>query len=186
MAIGLGTIREAVEETSVDAIFLRGEAATLLEREDAQEGLIKVVKSERGDHRLRVISQELLMMNGSDPINKMARVYSEAIPGAFMHQWWGLPGHHLGRFGETVVRFGTDALPYLIPEMTNSDALKSLGPDAPVVRKKEFTVGDLISYVVCLILDREYQVIDDPVARAAYRKSLQAEIEQLAIAEGWK
>ncbi len=186
MAIGLGTIREAVEETSVDAIFLRGEAETLLEREDAQEGLVKIVKSERGDHRLRVIAQELLMMGGSDPINKMVRVYSEAIPGAFMHQWWGLPGRHLGKFGETVVSFGIDALSYLIPMMNNTDAMRSLGPDAPVVRENEYKVGDLITYIVCLILEREYDEVSDPQVRSARRKSLQGELEQLAITEGWK
>ncbi len=186
MAIGLGTIREALEETSVDAIFLRGEAEGLLEREDATEGLQKIVKSERGDHRLRVIAQELLMMGGEEPVNRMVRVYCEAIPGAFMHQWWGLPGHHLGRFGETVVGFGTDAIPHLVPEMSNSDLLRSLGPDAPIVREKEYTVGDLTTYIACLILDREYPENDDPQVRAAGRKELQAEFEQLAITEGWK
>lgn len=186
MAIGLGTIREALGETSVDAIFLRGEAEELLEREDAESGLEKIVKSERGDHRLRVIAQELLMMAEKEPIDKMVRVYCEAIPGAFMHQWWGLPGHHLGRFGETVVGFGIDAMPYLIPEITNGDSLTILGPDAAVAREREHCVGDLITYIVCLILERDYIEHDDPTARASYRKSLQEELKQLAITEGWK
>lgn len=186
MAIGLGTIREALEETSVDAIFLRGEAESLLEREDAPEGLLKIVKSERGDHRLRVIAQELLMINGEEPIDKMVRVYCEAIPGAFMHQWWGLPGHHLGKFGETVVGFGTNAIPHLVPEMSNSDLLRSLGADAPVVRENEYTVGDLTTYIACLILERDYPDSEDPQLRSTTRKELQNEFEQLSITEGWK
>ncbi|MCB0710746.1 MAG: hypothetical protein KDD67_00300 [Ignavibacteriae bacterium] len=186
MAIGLGTIREALEETSVDAIFLRGEADTILERDRAVEDLQKIVKSERGDHRLRVIAQELLMMAGEEPLNKMVRVYCEAIPGAFMHQWWGLPGHHLGRFGETVIKFREQAIPFLVDEMDNSDALTCLGPDAPIARENEYCVGDLAAYMACLILEREYPDGEDRETRNGPRKALQQELDQLAIAEGWR
>lgn len=186
MAIGLGTIREALEETSVDAIFLRGEAEAILEREDSLADLQKIVKSERGDNRLRVIAQELMMIAGENPLPKMVRVYCEAIPGAFMHQWWGLPGHHLGRFGETVVKFGEQAIPYLVDEMDNSDSLTSLGPDAPVAREREYCVGDLTAYIACLILEREYPDSDDVQQRKADRKKLQQELDELAISEGWR
>ena len=186
MAIGLGTIREALEETSVDAIFLRGEAKNILEREGAKEDLLKIVKSERGDNRLRVIAQELLMMEGEEPIGKMVRVYCEAIPGAFMHQWWGLPGHHLGKFGESVIKFEINAIPHLIDEMDNSDALTCLGPDAPIAREHEYCVGDLAAYMACLILDREYPDGKDREARNGPRKALQKELNQLAISEGWR
>mgnify|MGYP000150304656 CR=1 FL=1 len=186
MAIGLGTIREALGETSVDAIFLRGEADALLERDDAEPGLEKIVKSERGDHRLRVIAQELLMMAEKKPLDKMVRVYCEAIPGAFMHQWWGLPGDHLGRFGKTVVGFGINAMPHLIPEITNTDSLTILGPNAAVAREREHCVGDLITYIICEILEREYVEDDDSQARTAARKALQSELKLLAITEGWK
>jgi hypothetical protein len=186
MAIGLGTVREALEETSVDAIFLRGEAEHILERSTAVEELVKIVRSERGDHRMRVIAQELLMMAGQAPQPRMVKVYCEAIPGAFMHQWWGLPGHHIGRFGTTVVGFGQDAIPHLLPEMGNNDALTCLGPDAPIARELEYTVGDLAVYIVCLILDREYPDGPDRESRLAPRKAFQQEIEDLAIAEGWR
>ena len=186
MAIVLGTIREALEGTSVDAIFLRGEAENILESEGAAEALLKIVKSERGDNRLRVIAQELLMMSGKVPIKKMVRVYCEAIPGAFMHQWWGLPGRHLGKFGETVIKFGENAIPHLIDEMDNSDALTCLGPDAPIARKHEYCVGDLTAYMACLILDHNYPDGKDREQRNGPRKALQKEFNQLAISEGWR
>ena len=186
MAIGLGTIREALEETSVDAVFLRGEAENILERKDSLQALQKIVKSERGDNRLRVIAQELMMMAGEEPVPKMVRVYCEAIPGAFMHQWWGLPGHHLGRFGKTVVKFAENAIPYLVDEMDNTDSLTSLGPDAPIAREREYCVGDLNAYIACLILEREYPDTDDPQQRRVVRKKLQQELDDLAISEGWR
>ena len=186
MAIGLGTIREALEETSVDAVFLRGEAENILERKEALQELQKIVKSERGDNRLRVIAQELLMMAGENPLPKMVRVYCEAIPGAFMHQWWGLPGHHLGRFGETVVKFAENSIPYLVDEMDNTDSLTSLGPDAPIAREREYCVGDLNAYIACQILDRAYPDADDKLQRRTIRKALQKELDDLTISEGWR
>lgn len=186
MAIGLGTIREALEETSVDAIFLRGEAENILARKNVIEDLQKIVKSERGDNRLRVIAQELLMMAGESPTPKMVRIYCEAIPGAFMHQWWGLPGHHLGRFSQAVVKFGEDAIPYLVDEMDNTDSLTCLGPDAPIAREREYCVGDLTAYIACCILNREYPDGEDREHRDGARKKLQQELEELAISEGWR
>src|SRR5512133_3923881 len=116
MAVCLGTMREELSETSVDALFTRGEAKRLIGRPKAQEDLEKIAKSERGDHRLRVLAHELLLLLGRDPDPKMARIYSEAVPGAFMHNWWGLPGHHLGRLGESLIRCGDFALQYLVKE----------------------------------------------------------------------
>ena len=52
---GLGTMREELQATSVDALFQRGEAERLVTRPKAQEDLEKIAKSERADHRLLAI-----------------------------------------------------------------------------------------------------------------------------------
>ncbi len=183
MAIGLGTMREELEGTSVDALFLRGEAENVLKRENAKEDLEKIVKSERGDNRLRVIAQELLIQDGNKPFPKMVRVYCEAVPGAFMHQWWGLPGHHLGKFGERIVELGEAALPHLIKELDDSDLLTSLGPDAPIAREKQYSVGDLAAYIMCNILDRPYPDAETPEERTRLRNQLRDDVEEMLANE---
>lgn len=182
MAItGFVTMREELQGTSVDALFERGDAERLLERPKAQEELEKIAKSERGDHRLRVLAHELLLMTGKNHDVKMTRIYCEAIPGAFMHNWWGLPGHHLGKFGTTLVGFGETALPYLVKEMDDPQPLTYLGPDAPKNRERHYCVGDLAAFLACSILQRDYKDATAPEGRAVSRNELLKELaEKLA------
>lgn len=179
----LGTMREELQGTSVDALFQRGEAERLVARPKAQEDLEKITKSERGDHRLRVLAHELLIMLGKNPDPKMVRIYCEAIDGAFMHHWWGLPGHHLGRLGETIVKFGEATLPYLVKDVDNPTALTCLGPDAPISRERRYCVGDLAAYLICTILDQPYQDGTDPDARESARMKLRSEINAKLTSE---
>jgi hypothetical protein len=171
-------MREELQGTSVDALFQRGEAERLLGRPKAQEDLEKITKSERGDHRLRVLAHELLMLLGKSPDPKMVRIYCEAIDGAFMHNWWALPGHHLGRLGETLVQFGEPALPYLIKDLDNPTVLTCLGPDAPVNRERHYTVADLAAYLICEILERPFPDGMDPEGRKGPRADLYEEINE--------
>jgi hypothetical protein len=171
-------MREELQGTSVDALLGRGEAERLIARPKAQEELEKITKSERGTHRLRVLAHELLLMIGKDPDPKMARIYCEAVPGDFMHNWWGLPGQHLGRLGETLIRFGEVALPYLVKEMDDPALLTSLGPDAPVCRERRYCVGDLAAYLACLIMKRDFPDGTEPEARARPRVQLQEELQE--------
>ncbi len=174
---GLGTMREELQEISVDALF-RGEAERLLKRPKAQEELQKICKSERGAGRLRVMAHEMLLMMGNNPDPKMARVYSESVPGDFMHNWWALPGHHLAKLGETLVGFGEHAIPYLLKEMGNTDQLTYLGEGAPIVREKKYNVSDLVAYLVCQILDRPFPDADTPEERHRAIEQLYDEVAE--------
>lgn len=176
MAVGLGTMREELTETSVDKLFTYGEADRLIARPKAQEDLEKIAKSERGDHRLRVLAHELLLLLGKDPDPKMVRIYCEAVPGAFMHNWWGLPGHHLGRLGENLVRFGEVALPYLVTEFDDPDQIRYLGPEAAICRERKYSVGDLMAWLACRILDRPFPDGVDPDVRMGPRMQLRDEL----------
>jgi hypothetical protein len=182
MAItGLGTMREELQGTSVDALFQRGEAERLIGRPKAQEDLEKIAKSERSDHRLRVLAHELLVMTGKNPDPRMVRIYCEAISGAFMHNWWGLPGHHLGKFGTTLVSFGEPAIPYLVKEMDDPALLTYLGPDAPKNRECRYCVGDLAAYLASEILKVPYSDAAEPEQREGPRLQLMKELaEKLA------
>jgi hypothetical protein len=184
MAItGFGTMREELQGTSVDALFQRGEADRLISRPKAQEDLEKIAKSERGDHRLRVLAHELLVMLGKDPDPKMVRIYCEAISGAFMHNWWGLPGVHLGKFGATLIRFGEPAIPYLVKEMDDPTLLTALGPDAPQNRERHNCVGDLATYLVCTILGIPYPGAPEPEVREPSRIQLMKELSEKLAAD---
>jgi hypothetical protein len=184
MAItGLGTMREELQSTSVDALFQRGEAERLIARPKAQEDLEKIAKSERSDHRLRVLAHELLVMVGKNNDPKMVRIYCEAISGAFMHNWWGLPGHHLGKFGTTLVRFGEAAIPYLMKEMDDPALLTYLGPDAPKNRERHYCVGDLAAYLVSEILKVPYTDAVEPEQREGPRLQMMREISERLASE---
>lgn len=184
MAItGLGTMREELQATSVDALFQRGEAERLLTRPKAQEELEKIAKSERSDHRLRVIAHEMLVMKGKDPDPKMVRIYCEAISGAFMHNWWALPGEHLGKFGTTLVGFGEPAIPYLVKELDDPGQLTYLGPDAPKNRERHYCVGDIAAYMACLILETPYADPPDREEREQQRMNLLKELSGKVAAE---
>jgi hypothetical protein len=176
-------MREELQETSVDALFTRGEADRLLARTKAQEDLEKIAKSERGDHRVRVLAHELLLMLGKNPDMKMVRIYCEAVPGAFMHNWWGLPGHHLGKLGESLIRFKQAALPHLLKEIEDTDFLTYLGPDAPICRERRYCVGDLITYLICQIMDRPFPDGPDPDSRIGPRMQLRDELAEMLAAE---
>lgn len=171
-------MREELERTSADALFTRGEADRLLARKSAQEELEKIVKSERGDHRLRVLAHELLLALGRKPEPRMARIYSEAIAGAFMHNWWGLPGGSLGKLGETLVGFGEAAIPHLVKEMDDPAPLTFLGPDAPKNRERHYCVGDLAAWLACTILKRDYSDGPQPESRLAPRTALMHELQE--------
>lgn len=176
MTVGLGTMREELTETSVDKLFTQGEAERLIARPKAQEDLEKIAKSERGDHRLRVLAHELLLLLGKDPDPKMVRIYCEAVPGAFMHNWWGLPGKHVGRLGANLLRFGEAALPYLVTEFDDPDLIRYLGPEAAICRERKYTVGDLMAHLACKIIDRPFPDGDDPEARMGPRMQLRDEL----------
>lgn len=179
----LGTMREELQGTSVEALFQRGEADRLLARPKAQEELEKIAKSERSDHRLRVLAHELLVMGGKNPDPKMAKIYSEAISGAFMHNWWGLPGEHLGKFGTTLASYGEAAVPFLVKEMDDPTQLTYLGPDAPKNRERHYCVGDIATYMICTILGLPY---DDPIdreERIQHRLQLMKELSEKIAAE---
>lgn len=181
---GLGTMREELQMTSVDALFKRGEAERLLSRPKAQEELEKITKSERGDHRLRVLAHELLLMiEGKKPDQKMVRIYCEALPGAFMHNWWGLPGEHLGRLGDTLLRFGPSTIPFLLKEMDDPALLTYLGPEAAKSREARYCVGDLAAYLASTILGRPYVVSADPDVRMAARTKLMDELTEILANE---
>ncbi len=180
---GLGTMREELQSTSVEALFQRGEADRLLARPKAQEELEKIAKSERSDHRLRVLAHELLVMLGKSPDPKIVRIYSEAISGAFMHNWWGLPGEHLGKFGTTLVNFGEVAVPYLIKEMDDPAQLTYLGPDAPKNRERHYCVGDLATYMVCTILNVPYPDPAEQDERVQHRLQLMKELSEKIAAD---
>ena len=172
-------MREELQETSVDALFTRGEADRLLARPKAQEELEKICKSERGDHRLRVLAHELLLMLGKNPDPKMVKIYGEALSGAFMYNWWALPGHHLGKLGESFIRFGDAAIPHLVKEMDNPELMTTyLGPDAPICRQMRYCVGDLAAYLGALILDREFLDSDDPEERLKARMIFRDELQE--------
>ena len=179
----LGTMREELQGTSVDALFQRGEADRLIKRPKAQEELEKIVKSERGDHRLRVLAHELLIALGKSPDPKMVRIYCEALNGAFMHNWWGLPGHTLGKFGTTLVSFGELAIPHLVKEMDDPALLTYLGPDAPKNRERRYCVGDLATYFACLILKRDYPDGAEPEQREGPRMQLMQELAEKIATE---
>lgn len=179
---GLGTMREELQETSVDALF-RGEAERLLKRPNAQEELQKICKSERGAGRLRVMAHEMLLMMGNNPDPKMVRVYCESVPGDFMHNWWALPGHQLGKLGESLVRFGENAIPHLLKEMGNTDQLTYLGEGAPICREKGYTVSDLIAYLACQIVDRPFPDGDTPEERRPGLDALYNELSEKVQAE---
>lgn len=175
---GLGTMREELQGTSVDALFQRGEAERLLARTKAQEDLEKIAKSERSDHRLRVLAHELLLMGGRNPDPKMVRIYCEAISGAFMHNWWALPGHHLGKFGTTIVSFGEPALAYLLKEMDDPALLTYLGPDAPTNRERRYCVGDLAAYLASQIMGEAFPDGAEPDDREAARMRFMKELSE--------
>ncbi len=175
---GLGTMREELQGTSVDALFQRGEADRLLARPKAQEDLEKIAKSERSDHRLRVLAHELLVMSGKNPDPRMVRIYCEAISGAFMHNWWALPGHHLGKFGSTLIRFGEAALPYLLKEMDDPALLTYLGPDAPINREYRYCVGDLALYLASQIGGFEFSDAKEPEVREAARMQYMKDLSE--------
>lgn len=175
---GLGTMREELQGTSVDALFQRGEADRLLARAKAQEDLEKIAKSERSDHRLRVLAHELLVMLGKTPDQKMVRIYCEAISGAFMHNWWGLPGHHLGKFGTTLVSFGESTLPYLLKEMDDPALLTFLGPDAPTNRERRYCVGDLAVYLASQIMGVPFPDAPEPEQREGPRSAFMKELSE--------
>jgi hypothetical protein len=170
-------MREELQATSVDALLGRGEAERLIARPKAQEDLEKIAKSERGTHRVRVLAHEMLMMLGKNPDGRMAKIYCEAVPGDFMHNWWGLPGGELGKLGQTLVSFGEVAIPYLVREMDDPTLLTFLGAGAPICREKRYCVGDLATYMATLILKREFPNEDDPQVREKERQRLQQEIQ---------
>ena len=173
----LGTMREELQGTSVDALFTRGEAERVLKRPKAQEDLEKITKSERGDNRLRVLAHELLVMLGKAPDPRMIKVYSEAIDGAFMHHWWALPGGHLARLGETMVKFGEAAIPHLLKDLDNPTPLTALGPEAPIYRQYRYCVGDLAAYFICQIQpEREFNNSESLESRNATRAEMYKEI----------
>jgi hypothetical protein len=180
-------MREELQETSVDALFTRGEAERLIARPKAQEELEKITKSERGDHRLRVLAHELLLMLGRNPDMRMVKIYCEAVEGAFMHNWWGLPGHHLGKLGESLVRFGEPALQHLVKEIDNPDLITYLGPDASICREHKYCVGDLIAYLICTIMNRDFPDGLEPESRVEPRNQLRDELlAKLAIEKSEK
>ena len=184
MAItGLGTMREELQGNSVDALFQRGEADRLITRPKAQEDLEKIAKSERGDNRLRVLAHELLVMLGKNPDPKMVRIYCEGLNGAFMHNWWGLPGHQLGKFGTTLISFGEAAIPYLVKEMDDPTLLTYLGPDAAKNRERRYCVGDLATYLACQILGTEYPDSAEPDEREGSRMAMQKELNERLTSE---
>lgn len=180
---GLSSLREELQSTSVDAIFVRGEADRLLERPKVEEELEKIVKSERGDHRLRVLAHELQLMRGKNPDNRIVRIYCEAISGAFMHNWWGLPGHVTGKFGQTILAFGEPALQHLVKEMDDPTPLTYIGPDAPKNREYRYCVGDLATYLACKILDRPYPDAPTPEEREGPRLALMRELHDMLANE---
>jgi hypothetical protein len=180
---GLTTMREELQSTSVDALFVRGEADRLLERPKATEELEKIVKSERGDHRLRVLAHELLLKTGKKPDARIVRIYCEAISGAFMHNWWGLPGHAIGKFGETVLAYKEAALPYLVKEMDDPALLTYMGPDAAKNRENRYCVGDLATFLVSKIMDRDYPDASTPEEREGPRIALMKELAEMIANE---
>jgi len=180
---GLTSLREELQSTSVDAIFARGEADRLLGRPKVEEDLEKIVRSERGDHRLRVLAHELQLMRGKPRDLRIVRIYCEAISGAFMHNWWGLPGHVVGKFGETLVAFGEAALPHLVKEMDDPTPLTYIGPDAPKNREYRYCVGDLATYLACTIMNRPYPDAPTPEGREGPRLSLMRELHDMLTNE---
>jgi hypothetical protein len=176
-------MREELQATSVDALLGRGEAERLITRPKAQEELEKITKSERGTHRLRVLAHELLMMLGKDRDPKMVRIYCEAVPGDFMHNWWGLPGGELGRLGKTLVGFGESALPHLVKEMDDPALLTFLGQEAPMCRERRYCVGDLATYLASIIMEAEFPDGDDPDAREKARMQFQSELQEKLASE---
>ncbi len=180
---GLSSLREELQSTSVDAIFVRGEADRLLERPKVEEELEKIVKSERGDHRLRVLAHELQLMRGKNPDNRIVRIYCEAISGAFMHNWWGLPGHVTGKFGQTILAYGELALQHLVKEMDDPTPLTYIGPDAPKNREYKYCVGDLATYLACQILNRPYPDALTPEEREGPRLALMRELHDMLASE---
>ena len=180
---GLGTMREELQSTSVEALFQRGEADRLIARPKAQEDLEKIAKSERSDHRLRVLAHELLVMLGRNPDPRMVRIYCEAISGAFMHNWWALPGHHLGKFGTTLTRFGDAALPYLLKEMDDHALLTFLGPDAPTNRERKYCVGDLAAYLASSIMGVSFTDAVEPEVRESARSVFMKELSERLASE---
>ena len=176
--IGFGTMREQLMETSVEVLFNHGGAKDLIIRKDAAEDLDKIVKSDRGDNRLRIIAHELMLMMDIKVDTKMIKIYCEGIEGSFMHHLWGCPGIHLGLLGKSIIRFGEYTIQYLIPDLDNKKLLTSIGPDAIINRTNLFCVGDLIYYFLTLILKRECKLNSDPDIRKKQRDELFDELSR--------
>lgn len=176
--IGFGTMREQLMETSVEVIFNHGGAKNLIARKDAESDLDKIVKSDRGDNRLRIIAHELMLMMGCKIDPKMLKIYCEGIEGAFMHHLWGCPGKQIGLFGKTILRFGEYAIPLLIPDLDNKKLLTAIGPDAPINRANQYCVGDLVYYILTKILKLDWDLGADPDARKVKREALYEELSQ--------
>jgi hypothetical protein len=123
------------------------------------------------------------MIEGKKPDPKMVRIYCEALPGAFMHNWWGLPGKQLGRLGETLVKFGQATIPFLLKEMDDPALLTYLGPEAVKSREARYCVGDLAAYLACTVLGRSYEDSADPDARTASRNVLMEELTEMLANE---
>jgi hypothetical protein len=96
-----------------------------------------------------------------------------------MYNWWGLPGHHLGKLGESFIRFGNAAIPHLVKEMANPELMTTyLGPDAPICRQMRYCVGDLAAYLGCLILDRPFPDSEDADERMKSRMEFRDELQE--------
>ena len=147
-----------LRDSSYENLFSQGEAARVLSRSNVETELSSVVAASDVEPKLRVLAHELLIEAGQSIRSELAESYCGALPGSFLHNWWGMPGQYLGRLGHTMVAFGQSAIPCLTRLLDDQRLLGYFGSEEPTLSQEmQYRVSDLAAYLVAQILGVPYR-----------------------------
>jgi hypothetical protein len=131
-----------LRDASYPALFEDGGAARALERPGAVEELRAAAQAADAPAAVRVLAHELLLQAGRPPDAALAYAYCSALPDAFAHNAWGMPGQYTERLGATLVRMGGAAVPCLAALLGDARPLGYFGSEEP-------TLSQTMGYRVC-------------------------------------
>lgn len=162
-------------EATFERLFIDGDASAMLRQNHAEVALAAIINANEVETSLRVLAHELLIEAGHESKPQMADVYCRALPDAFAHNWWGMPGQYLERLGRSLISFGDTALSCLLALLDDKKLLGYFGSEEVTLSKKmRYRVCDLAAYFIAEILNAPYPDLTDPGAREKYISELQA------------